>query len=96
MPRSSIGGNDAMDMLINAANVLYVLAYFTKDMIRLRCLTLIAAGCLIAYFASRPEPLWTVVAWNTFFLCLNLFQLGRLLLANRDGQPAGDGAGAGA
>ncbi|RYG95970.1 MAG: hypothetical protein EON57_15790, partial [Alphaproteobacteria bacterium] len=60
-----------MDMLINAANVLYVIAYFTTDMLRLRLLTLIAAACLAAYFASRPEPLWTVVLWNLFFLSLN-------------------------
>jgi len=73
-----------MDMLINAANVLYVFAYFTKDMVRLRCFTLVAAGCLITYFVSRPDVLWTVVAWNTFFFALNLFQLGRLLLASRE------------
>ena len=84
-----------MDMLINAANVLYVFAYFTKDMVRLRCLTLLAAACLIAYFASRPEVLWTVVAWNTFFFVLNLFQLGRLLLTNRDAAPLTSTAGAG-
>jgi len=68
-----------MDMLINAANVLYVIAYFTTDMLRLRFLTLIAAACLAAYFASRPEPLWTVVLWNLFFLSLNVVQVIRLL-----------------
>jgi hypothetical protein len=72
-----------MDMLINAANVLYVIAYFTTDMLRLRFLTLIAAACLAAYFASRPEPLWTVVLWNLFFLSLNVIQLIRLLLRRR-------------
>ena len=72
-----------MDMLINAANVLYVLAYFTRDMVRLRCLTLVASACLIAYFVSRPEVLWTVVAWNAFFFALNLAQLGWLLLGRR-------------
>lgn len=72
-----------MEILINAANILYVVAYFTTNMVRLRCLTLVAAVCLIAYFVSQPEPLWTVVAWNTFFFVLNLFQLGRLLAGNR-------------
>jgi hypothetical protein len=72
-----------MDMLINAANVLYVIAYFTTDMLRLRFLTLIAAACLAAYFASRPEPLWTVVLWNLFFLSLNVVQVIRLLLRRR-------------
>lgn len=68
-----------MDMLINAANILYVCAYFTADLVRLRLLTVVAAACLISYFASRPEPLWTVVGWNVLFLLLNLGQLARIL-----------------
>ena len=79
-----------MDILINAANLLYVVAYFTTNMLRLRLLTLVAAACLALYFATRPEPLWTVVAWNIFFLLLNLAQLARLLLAaGRRHEPAG-------
>jgi hypothetical protein len=69
-----------MDILINAANILYVLAYFTTDLLRLRLMTLVAAACLATYFASQPEPLWTVVMWNVFFLILNLVQLGRIAL----------------
>jgi hypothetical protein len=70
-----------MDLLINIANVIYVVAYFTTNMLRMRILTMIAATCLIIYFATRPEPLWTVVGWNVFFLCLNLMQVARLALA---------------
>jgi hypothetical protein len=69
-----------VDFLINAANILYVLAYFTNNLLRLRVMTLVAAGCLAIYFASRPDPLWTVVAWNLFFLALNVFQLTRILM----------------
>ena len=68
-----------MDLLINIANVIYVIAYFTTNMLRMRILTMIAALCLIAYFATRPDPLWTVVCWNVFFLALNLVQVGRLV-----------------
>jgi hypothetical protein len=68
-----------MDILINVANLLYVVAYFTTNMLRLRVLTLVAAACLALYFATRPEPLWTVVGWNLFFLALNGFQIARLL-----------------
>lgn len=64
-----------MDILINVANLLYVAAYFTTNMLRLRVLTLVAAACLALYFATRPEPLWTVVGWNLFFLALNGFQV---------------------
>lgn len=72
-----------MDILINAANILYVLAYFTTDMLRLRVLTLVAACCLATYFASQPAPLWNVVVWNGFFIGLNLWQLIRLVSARR-------------
>jgi hypothetical protein len=72
-----------MDILINAANILYVLAYFTTDMLRLRLMTMVAAACLAVYFASRADPLWNVVAWNLFFLALNLFQLMRIALIRR-------------
>lgn len=68
-----------MDMLVNAANILYVVAYFTTNMLRLRLLTTVAASCLVIYFATRPDPLWTVVAWNLFFVGLNLMQLAWLL-----------------
>jgi hypothetical protein len=68
-----------MDILINGANLLYVAAYFTTDLLRLRILTMIAAACLATYFALQPEPLLNVVAWNLFFLALNGVQLVRLL-----------------
>lgn len=68
-----------MDILINAANILYVVAYFTTDMLRLRVLTMVAATCLAIYFVCLPEPLYNVVMWNLFFIALNLMQLVRLL-----------------
>lgn len=74
-----------MDILVNAANILYVIAYFTMDMLRLRVLTMTAASCLAVYFYARPEPLMNVVAWNVFFIALNLIQLARIVLARYRG-----------
>jgi hypothetical protein len=68
-----------MELLVNFANILYVIAYFTMDMLRLRLLTIVAACCLAAYFYSQPEPMLNVVAWNIFFISLNIFQIFRLL-----------------
>lgn len=72
-----------METLIYAANSLYVVAYFTTDMLRLRLLTVTAASCLATYFYSLPEPLLTVVGWNLFFIALNLMQIARLIHARR-------------
>ncbi|OWK21202.1 hypothetical protein AJ88_20225 [Mesorhizobium amorphae CCBAU 01583] len=70
-----------MEILINTANVLYVTAYFTMDMLRLRMLTVTAATCLAVYFYGQPVPMLNVVAWNVFFIALNLIQIVRLVLA---------------
>ena len=72
-----------MEFLINGANILYVAAYFTTNLLRLRLLTMVAAACLCAYFLLQPVPLYNVVAWNLFFLALNAVQVSRLLLKRR-------------
>ncbi|WP_457153090.1 hypothetical protein [Mesorhizobium sp. P5_C1] len=68
-----------MEILINMANIMYVVAYFTLDILRLRMLTTAAAICLAVYFYSQPAPLMNVVGWNVFFVLLNLIQIGRIL-----------------
>ncbi len=78
-----------MEILINAANVLYVTAYFTMDMLRLRILTVTAAACLAVYFYGQPVPMLNVVAWNVFFIALNLIQIVRLVLARYRNAQAG-------
>lgn len=72
-----------MEFLINGANILYVAAYFTTNLLRLRLLTMVAAACLCLYFLLQPVPLYNVVAWNLFFLALNTVQVTRLLLKRR-------------
>ena len=72
-----------MESLIFVANGLYVASYFMNDILRLRLLTVTAAGCLAAYFYVLPEPMWTIIGWNTFFICLNLFQIGREIRLRR-------------
>jgi hypothetical protein len=72
-----------MELLVNLANVLYVIAYFTLDMLRLRLLTVTAAICLAIYFYSQPVPMLNVVAWNVVFILLNLSQIVRLTVGRR-------------
>ncbi|MGD2171478.1 MAG: hypothetical protein PVI79_07240 [Gammaproteobacteria bacterium] len=74
-----------METLITLANLLYLLSYFVRDMLRLRLLTIVAASILVAYFWMRPEPIMTVVYWNGFFILLNLWQVSRLVFERRAG-----------
>lgn len=70
-----------MEAFLMAANLLYVAAYFTQDILRLRLMTLLAACLLAVYFYSQPTPMYSVVAWNMFFVALNLVQIGRTVRA---------------
>ena len=70
-----------MNLLINAANLLFVLSYFTKDMLQLRLISVVGTSCVLVYFSSQPEPMLSVVAWNVVFLILNLVQVAQMLRA---------------
>ncbi len=71
------------DLLIHAANVLYLFAFMVRDILWLRILTVVAAACLIPYFYFRPEPLLAPIYWNLAFTALNIFWIVRLLLERR-------------
>ena len=69
-----------IDLLIHAANVLYLFAFMVRDILWLRILAVVAAACLIPYFYFRPEPLMTPIYWNLVFAALNVYWICRLLL----------------
>ena len=71
------------DLLIHAANVLYLFAFMVRDILWLRILTVIAASCLIPYFYFQPVPLMTPIYWNLTFTALNTFWIVRLFLERR-------------
>lgn len=71
------------ELLIHAANLLYLFAFMVRDILWLRILAVVAAACLIPYFYFRPEPLMTPIYWNLVFTALNLFWIVRLLLERR-------------
>ena len=69
-----------MEILVYAANILYLVSYVVRGVLYFRVLTIVAACCLVTYFYSQAEPLMTVVYWNLFFIALNVLQLARTLL----------------
>lgn len=72
-----------MEALIHAANLLRLCSFFQNDTVRLKLLTAVATLCLVAYFATRAEPLLTVIAWNAFFAAVNFAQAGFELTRRR-------------
>ena len=72
-----------LDLLIHAANVLYLFAFMVRDSLWFRTLAVVAAACLIPYFYFHPEPLMASIYWNLAFTGLNIYRICRLLLERR-------------
>lgn len=74
---------DSLELLIHAANVLYLLAFLVRDILWLRALTVAASCFLLPYFYLQPTPLLTPIYWNLAFTSLNAYWIVRLLLERR-------------
>jgi hypothetical protein len=72
-----------LDLLIHAANVLYLVAFMVRDILWFRILAVVAAACLMSYFYFRPDPLTASIYWNLVFTAVNIYWIGRLLLERR-------------
>ena len=68
------------DLLIHAANMLFLIAYMVRAILWLRILTVIATFCLIPYYFTRPEPMMVPIYWSLVFAALNVYWIVRLLL----------------
>ena len=68
------------DLLIHAANMLFLIAYMVRDILWLRILTVIATLCLIPYYFTRPEPMMVPIYWSLVFAALNVYWIVHLLL----------------
>jgi CRP-like cAMP-binding protein len=71
------------DLLVHAANVLYLVAFMVRDILWFRILAVVGAASLISYFYFRPDPLMAPIYWNLVFTAVNIFWIGRLLLERR-------------
>jgi len=75
--------NIPLEVLINTANVLYLISYMVRDILWLRILTVIAALCLMPYFYFQATPIMTPIYWNIGFTALNVFWIVLLLMERR-------------
>src|SRR5437870_9294509 len=68
---------------IHAANVLLLVAYSVRDILRLRLFPVGASLISIPYFVLQPTKLWAPLSWSVVFAALNLVQSWRLFIERR-------------
>lgn len=72
-----------LDLLVNAANIFYLISYSVRDIFWLRVLSVVGALILLPYYYLQSVPLWAPIGWNLFFTGINVFWIIRLLLERR-------------
>ncbi|WP_170428857.1 cyclic nucleotide-binding domain-containing protein [Ruegeria arenilitoris] len=72
-----------LDVLVNSANIFYLLSYSAKDIFWLRVLSVIGACLLLPYYYLQDSPLWAPIGWNLFFSGINAYWIVRIMLERR-------------
>lgn len=68
---------------ITIANVLYLASYSVRDILWLRVLTVVGSVLLVPYYAMQQSPLIVAIAWNGFFIAINVYWIVRLTIERR-------------
>jgi hypothetical protein len=62
-------------MLLNAlddvVNLIFLGAYWVKDILWLRLLSIVGSLMIIPYYLLQPEPLWTPAMWSFVFISVH-------------------------
>ncbi len=58
----------SLSVLDNLANLIFISAYWVKDILKLRLLSIVGSLVVIPYYLIRSEPLWTPMFWSCVFI----------------------------
>jgi CRP-like cAMP-binding protein len=72
-----------LDGLVNLSNIMFLVAFSTRDVLRLRVLTLASEGIMLPYYYLQHETLWPPIFWGLAFTALNAAYILALVLERR-------------
>ncbi len=79
-----------LSVLDNLANLIFIGAYWVKDILKLRLLSIVGSLVVIPYYLLRPEPLWTPMFWSCVFICIHGIRAWGVVQERRPVQFEGD------
>lgn len=70
--RATLNGDlMSLNFLDNLANLIFLAAYWVKDILWLRLLVMVGSLVVIPYYLLRTEPLWTPTMWSCVFIIIH-------------------------
>ncbi len=72
-----------LDGLVNLSNIVFLVAFSARDVLRLRVLSLVGEGIIVPYYYYQHETLWPPVFWGAAFMTVNAVRIIALALERR-------------
>jgi len=60
-----------LNLIDDLANLIFVGAYWVKDILWLRVLSIVGSLVVFPYYFLQSEPLWTPIVWSFLFISIN-------------------------
>src|SRR5262245_3446602 len=72
-----------LDGLVNLSNIVFLVAFSARDVLRLRILSLVSEAIILPYYYFQHETLWPPIFWGVCFTIVNVARIVALALERR-------------
>jgi CRP-like cAMP-binding protein len=69
--------------LINLSNIVFLVAYSVRDVLKLRILAIVGEGLTLPYYYFQNEILWPPIVWGVAFIIVNTIRVVATALERR-------------
>ena len=69
--------------LINLSNVVFLVAFSERDVLKLRILAIVGEGLTLPYYYFQGEKLWPPIVWGAAFMIVNAIRVVAIALERR-------------
>ena len=60
-----------IDGLVNLSNIVFLVAFSSRDALKLRVLSFLGEAVILPYYYFQQEPLWAPLFWSVAFMAVN-------------------------
>jgi CRP-like cAMP-binding protein len=69
--------------LINLSNIVFLVAFSVRDVLKLRILAIIGEGLTLPYYYFQDQKLWPPIVWGVAFMIVNTVRVVAIALERR-------------
>jgi Popeye protein conserved region len=69
--------------LINLSNIVFLVAFSVRDVLKLRILAIVGEGLTLPYYYFQDEKLWPPIVWGVAFMIVNAIRIVAMALERR-------------